>query len=49
MSLTARLTNEFVDMHKNKLFSKVRKSYMYVRYVDDTFAIFECEGECNLV
>ena len=37
----------FVGYNENKLFDFSVKPHLYKRYVDDTFAIFENEAECN--
>ena len=41
------LANIFVGYDENKLFDFSVKPQYYKRYVDDTFAIFENETECN--
>ena len=41
------LVNIFVRCIENKLFDFLVKPQFYKRYVDDTFAIFENEAECN--
>ena len=41
------LANIFVGYHENKLFDFTVKPQFYKQYVDDTFAIFENEAECN--
>ena len=41
------LANIFVGYHESKLFSCVQKPTIYFRYVDDTFAIFEQEGDVD--
>ena len=41
------LANIFVGYNENKLFDFSVKPQFYKRYVDDTFAIFENEAECN--
>jgi len=38
------LANLFVVNHKFLLFNSTTKPYMYLRYVDDTFAIFKTES-----
>ena len=45
--LSLVLTNIFVGYIENKLFDFSAKQQFYKRYVDDTFAIFENEAECN--
>ena len=46
-SLGPVLANIFVGYNENKLFYFLVKSQFYKRYVDDTFAIFENEAECD--
>ena len=41
------LANIFVGYYKALLFKRVNKPLMYYRYVDDTFAVFNDEDECN--
>ena len=41
------LANIFVGYNENKLFDFSVKAQFYKRYVDDTFAIFENEAECD--
>jgi len=41
------LANIFVGFYENKLFNAIDKPLFYFRYVDDTFAIFNSESECN--
>ena len=41
------LVNIFVGYNENKLFDFSVKPQFYKRYVNDTFAIFENEAECN--
>ena len=41
------LANIFVGFYELLLFDKVKKPLLYFRYVDDTFAIFHCESDCN--
>ena len=41
------LANIFVGYNENKLFYFSVKPQLYKRYVDDTFAIFENEAECD--
>ena len=41
------LANIFVGYNENKLFDFSTKPQLYKRYVDDTFAIFENEAECD--
>ena len=41
------LTNIFVGYNENKVFDFSVKPQFYKRYVDDTFAIFENETECD--
>ena len=41
------LANIFVGYNENKLFDFSVKPQFYKRYVDDTFAIFENEAECD--
>lgn len=35
------LTNIFVEFHEGLLFDKCRKVHVYLRYVDDSFSIFD--------
>ena len=39
--------NIFVGYNEALLFKRVNKPIMYYRYVDDTFAVFNDEDECN--
>ena len=41
------LANIFVGYNENKLFDFSVKLQLYKRYVDNTFATFENEAECN--
>ena len=41
------LANIFVGYQKVKLFSNTNKPLAYFRYVDDTFAAFNNEDDCN--
>ena len=41
------LANIFVGYHENKLIDVTVKPQFYKQHVDDTFAIFENEAECN--
>ena len=41
------LANIFVGYHECKPFDSTSKPFVYHRYVDDTFAIFELEEECT--
>ena len=41
------LANIFVGYYEALLFKRVNKPFMYYRYVDDTFAVFNDEDECN--
>ena len=41
------LTNIFVGYQKQKLFNVVSRPLAYFRYVDDTFAVFNNEDDCN--
>ena len=41
------LANIFVEYHEALLFKRVNKPLMYYRYVNDTFAVFKDEDECN--
>ena len=41
------LANIFVGFHESKLFSCVQKPTIYLRNVDDTFAIFKQEGDVD--
>ena len=46
-SLGPSLANIFVGYYEALLFKRVNKPLMYYRYVDDTFAVFTDEDECN--
>ena len=39
--LSVALANVFVGYHESKLFESTIKPFLYHRYVDDTFAIFD--------
>ena len=39
--------NIFVDYYESLLFGRVKKPPMYYYYVDDTFAIFDSENDCD--
>ena len=41
------LANIFVKFHKQLLLENTSKSFLYFRYIDDTFAIFSNETKCN--
>ena len=41
------LFNIFVVYYEALLFKRVNKPFMYYRYVDDTFAVFNDQDECN--
>ena len=41
------LANVFVEYYEALLFKRVNKPLMYYRYVNDTFAVFNDEDECN--
>ena len=41
------LANIFVGYYEEKLFSQTQKPPRYIRYVDDTFAIFDHEAEAD--
>ena len=41
------LANIFVGYYESLLFRRVKKPPMYYRYVDDTFAVFDSENDCN--
>ena len=41
------LANIFVGYYESLLFKSVKKPPMYYRYVDDTFAIFDSENDCD--
>ena len=43
--LNVALANIFVEYHESKLFESTNKPFLYHRYVDNTFAIFESEKE----
>ena len=42
------LANIFVGFHEHQLFNCHQKPLVYFRYVDDTFAVFEKESECDI-
>ena len=46
-SLGPVLVNIFVGYYESLLFKRVKKPPMYYRYVDDTFAIFDSENDCD--
>ena len=41
------LANIFVGHQEQKLFNVVNRPLAYFRYVDDTFAVFNNEDDCN--
>ena len=41
------LANIFVGYYEALLFKRVNKPLMYYRYIDDTFAVFNDEDECD--
>ena len=41
------LANIFVGYYEALLFKRVNKPLMYYQYVDDIFAVFNDEDECN--
>ena len=41
------LANIFVGYQEARLFKNVERPLAYFRYVDDTFAAFKCEDDCN--
>ena len=41
------LANIFVGYYEALLFKRINKPFMCYRYVDDTFAAFNHEDECN--
>ena len=45
--LCPALANIFVDCYEDKLFTKVSKSMMYYRYIDDIFTVSKIKEECN--
>ena len=45
--LGSALANIFVGYYKSLLLRRVKKPPMYYRYVDDTFAIFDNENDCD--
>ena len=45
--LCPALANIFVGYYEEKLFSQTQKPPTYLRYVDDTFAIFDHEAEAD--
>ena len=47
LPLGPSLANIFVGYHEALLFKRVNKPLMYYQYVDDTFAVFNDEDECN--
>ena len=47
LPLGPSLANIFVEYSEALLFKRVNKPLLYYRYVDDTFAVFNDEDECN--
>ena len=47
VAMGSPLANIFVGYYEALLFKRVNKPLMYYRYVDDTFAVFNDEDECN--
>ena len=45
--LDTALANIFVDYQEAKLFNIAKRPLVYFRYVDDTFAVFNNEEDCN--
>ena len=41
------LANIFVGYYESLLFRRVKKPMMYYRYMNDTFAIFDNENDCD--
>ena len=41
------LANIFVGYQEAKLFNMAKRPLVYLRYVDDTFAVFNNEKDCN--
>ena len=41
------LANIFVSYYESLLFWRMKKPLMYYHYVDDTFAIFDSENDCD--
>ena len=41
------LANIIVGYQETKLFLNIKKPFVYCRYVDDTFAVFESEEKCQ--
>ena len=41
------LANIFVGYQETKLFLNIKKPLIYYCYIDDTFAVFENEGDCE--
>ena len=41
------MANIFASYKETKIFLNVKKSFIYYRYVDDTFAVFENEDGCE--
>ena len=46
--LETALANIFVSYHASKLFQTSIQSEMYYCYMDDTFAVFSNENECDI-
>ena len=46
-ALSPALANIFVGYQETKLFLNVKKLLIYYRYVDDIFAVFENEDDCE--
>ena len=42
------LTNIFVGYQETKLFLNVKKPLIYYSYIDDTFAVFKNEDDCEI-
>ena len=46
--LEPALANIFVGYYETKLFQTISKPAMYYRYMDDTFAVFNDENQCEI-
>ena len=46
-NLGPAVANIFVGYYESLLSRRVKKTPMYYRYVDDTFAIFDRENDCD--
>ena len=45
--LGSALANIFVGFYEQQLFQTTNKPTVYYRYVDDTFALFKLESDCD--